>query len=254
MSETPWTRLQAPFPRSAVTWDPVDVGESGDEARVSPRLTGAAIRERLDGVLGAAGWSQTLAPIEGGVVCTLRIGDVTKSAVVDLGGVGTASAERSADRALARAAHDLGMRAPFGAGTSVWVPFDGESGVALLDEIDLDALGPDAPTPDAPGLESEAASPAPRAPEAATHAAAAVPEQVPDVLAESAASRGVTSEGQQMIDRLLERLKDEGQGLAAARLLVRHGGYGNDPTSARELYSELRDLLRRAGDREGADA
>lgn len=47
-----------------------------------------------------------------------------------------------------------------------------------------------------------------------------------------------------MIDRLIERLKAEGQGLAAARILVKHGGYGKDPQAARELYGELRDLLR----------
>ena len=50
--------------------------------------------------------------------------------------------------------------------------------------------------------------------------------------------------GQQMIDRLVDRLKDEGQGLAAARLLVRYGGYGKDPDTARELYAQLRALLR----------
>jgi hypothetical protein len=49
-----------------------------------------------------------------------------------------------------------------------------------------------------------------------------------------------------MIDRLVERLKDEGQGLAAARLLVRYGGYGKDPDAARELYAQLRELLRSA--------
>ena len=47
-----------------------------------------------------------------------------------------------------------------------------------------------------------------------------------------------------MIDRLVDRLKDEGQGLAAARLLVRYGGYGKDPDTARELYAQLRVLLR----------
>jgi hypothetical protein len=51
-----------------------------------------------------------------------------------------------------------------------------------------------------------------------------------------------------MIDRLVERLKEEGQGLAAARLLVKHGGYGNDPAAARELYAQLRALLLRAGE------
>ncbi len=50
--------------------------------------------------------------------------------------------------------------------------------------------------------------------------------------------------GQQAIDKLLERLKQEGQGLEAAKLLIRFGGYGQNPEAARELYSKLRDLLR----------
>ena len=46
-----------------------------------------------------------------------------------------------------------------------------------------------------------------------------------------------------MIDRLIDRLRDRGLGLQAARILVRHGGYGKDPRAARELYGELRQLL-----------
>lgn len=50
--------------------------------------------------------------------------------------------------------------------------------------------------------------------------------------------------GQQAIDRLVERLRQEGRGLDAARLISRYGGYGNNPQMARELYGALRNLLR----------
>jgi hypothetical protein len=89
---------------------------------------------------------------------------------------------------------------------------------------------------------------------------------VPDASAPGVAAPGVATPGvatpdvapaakptgQQMIDRLVERLKGEGQGLAAARLLVKHGGYGKDPEAARELYAQLRELLLAAPAAEGS--
>lgn len=53
--------------------------------------------------------------------------------------------------------------------------------------------------------------------------------------------------GQQAIDRLMERLRQEGQGLAAARLVTEYQGYGANPEAARELYAKLRALLLAAG-------
>ena len=49
--------------------------------------------------------------------------------------------------------------------------------------------------------------------------------------------------GQQAIDRLVDRLRQEGLGLEAAKLLNSYGGYGNDANTARELYAKLRALL-----------
>lgn len=49
--------------------------------------------------------------------------------------------------------------------------------------------------------------------------------------------------GQQAIDRLVERLRQEGRGLEAAKLVMNYGGYGEDAEAARELYSKLRALL-----------
>ena len=49
--------------------------------------------------------------------------------------------------------------------------------------------------------------------------------------------------GQQAIDKLVERLRENGQGLAVAKLVTTYGGYGQDADTARELYSKLRELL-----------
>ncbi len=257
VSDTPWTRLQAPFPRSAVTWDPLDVSESGDAALVMPRLRRADVCGRLDAVVGVHGWSLTVVAVEGGIGSTVRVGDVVKSAVADHGRVGRPSAERTADLALARAVELFGLHAPVRA--PEWVPYDAESGMVLDDVLADDGLADAVPANDVHDerggngavhleVDAERASAPPRtAPDDADGAA-------PDVLRAAAEARGLTAEGQRMIDRLLERLKEEGQGLAAARLLVRHGGYGNDPASARELYAALRALLVRSGAREESGA
>ena len=50
--------------------------------------------------------------------------------------------------------------------------------------------------------------------------------------------------GQQAIDRLVERLRGEGLGLEAAKLLIEYGGYGDDPPTARDLYARLRALFK----------
>ena len=50
-------------------------------------------------------------------------------------------------------------------------------------------------------------------------------------------------EAHQVIDRLVERLRAEGLGAQAARLVVRYGGYGRTPEESRELYGKLRTLL-----------
>jgi hypothetical protein len=56
--------------------------------------------------------------------------------------------------------------------------------------------------------------------------------------------------GQVAIDRLVERLREDGLGLEAAKLLIEYGGYGDDPETARDLYGKLRDLLRDRSDPE----
>lgn len=55
----------------------------------------------------------------------------------------------------------------------------------------------------------------------------------------------VKSEGQQAIDRLVERLRGEGYGSDVARIITSFGGYGTTPEQRRALYGELRALLKR---------
>jgi hypothetical protein len=118
----------------------------------------------------------------------------------------------------------FGVRLPWPAGADAWVACD----PATFEPLHPPELPP--------GAAVDRAAGSPNGAPAAV--AGATPESVAPAGSEPKA------EGQQIIDRLIERLKAEGQGLAAARILVKHGGYGKDPKAARELYAELRALLR----------
>ena len=51
-------------------------------------------------------------------------------------------------------------------------------------------------------------------------------------------------EAHELIDRLLERLKQAGKGKEAARVVTKYGGYGRTPEETKRLYGELRALLK----------
>ncbi|WP_457638451.1 hypothetical protein [Oceanithermus sp.] len=48
---------------------------------------------------------------------------------------------------------------------------------------------------------------------------------------------------QELIDKLMAKLREVGKGREAAALVVKYGGYGSDPEETRRLYGELRALL-----------
>ncbi len=50
-------------------------------------------------------------------------------------------------------------------------------------------------------------------------------------------------DAQELIDRLIARLREQGKGREAAALVVKYGGYGGDPETTKRLYGELRALL-----------
>ncbi len=231
MSDALWTRLAAPFPTLGVTWDVVSVDAAADEAVLAPRLRREVIVERLDQHCGVAGWSVTFTPFaDGAVGCTVEIAGVRKGAVVDALMAGAAA---TADAALAACAAAFGLVVPTSAAPQR-VAFDAEAGVALHDPEPASAhVG--AATGAGPGD-------APSAPATAGTSDDEAP--IPDVHAADVEARGLSRDGLAMIDRLVERLKESGQGLQAARLLVRYGGYGKDAEAARALYGALRALLK----------
>lgn len=220
----PWDALAAPFAATDVQWRVVQLSADKLSAQVRPQLPAAAIRARLHEVLGVAGWSfsfQTLG--ERGLSCMLGVGGVQKSAVAPYSPWQTLS--ETAEDAFVAAAGLFEMHLTLALIELPWVDYDAEGG-HILYEPDLEA-------PDRSEGVLEASE--------GTDRAEPEPGGAPLLPAPVAAS--AKSAGQQAIDKLVDRLKAEGRGLEAAKLLNAYGGYGSDPQTARELYAKLRELL-----------
>ena len=230
-----WDALAAPFAASDLLWRVVKLSPDRLSAQVRPQLRASSVTARLDAVLGVGGWSRAFAALgERGLVCTLRVADTAKAAVASY----TAEAELTdtADDALAAAAALFGLRPNTLLDELPWVDYDPEQRQPLY-EPDLAAADGYTGSYTAP-VTARADSPAgsaPSTPQIATPAEAQTPAQTEPSPAKSA--------GQQAIDKLVDRLKADGKGLGAAKLLNTYGGYGTNPAAARELYAKLRALL-----------
>lgn len=231
---TPWDALTAPFAPSDLTWRVVRLAPDKLSAQVRPQLAAAVVRARLDAVLGVGGWSHSFVALgERGLACTLSVAGVHKSAAVAYTAqTGVADA---AEDALAAAAAFFGLRPPVVLAELPWVDFDAEGG-QILYEPDLTAGSGIASNTD---LAADSEAEPGTEPAVAPTADAAPPTEG----AEPATPLPAKSAGQQAIDKLVDRLKAEGKGLGAAKLLNTYGGYGSDPAAARELYARLRELL-----------
>lgn len=241
MQGAEWARLSHPFPAEAFGWHVVELSSDRTQARLAPYLVTAAVRARLDEVCGPAGWSFQLAPLGStALVCNLTVAGVTRAAVAQLpaaafaGGEAAAGAEAGvlAEVALSHCLALFGVTLPAAADDG-WVDFDPEANEPLFTPLTLVA-GAAAPVGAGAGavdtvdaVASAAAQQGPAAP--LSEATTAVEEPRPD--------------GHLVIDRLLERLKAEGLGKEAAKLVVTHHGYGRTPEEGRELYRKLRELL-----------
>ncbi len=222
-----WARLTSSFPTEALAWIVAELEPGGGLARLEPAWAPAAVRQRLDAELGVPGWSYALSAFgAGGVVCALTVAGVTRSSVA-ASGDSLVPLEQLADLAFSRCARQFGMAPPVAAQhPSYWVEVDTET---------LEPLFEPEPVPE-PVPETAVAAPA-----AAASAASAAPDASPG-RAVSEPPREASSEALAMIEKLIDRLKAEGKGKEAARLVATH--HGDTAEQARELYSRLRALLK----------
>jgi hypothetical protein len=216
MSNESFNNLLAPFTPSDIEWRVVAaIAES--EANVRPQLRFESVRQRLDDALGVAGWSCRYLALGEAVACELVIGTVSKSAVAESLHVDKSTASRDA---FVYAAELYGMLPGVDRFASYQVDYDAETKTALFDPetlVDPETLAdPETPSEVQPRSEASPELPVQETPKSA---------------------------GQQAIDKLVERLEAAGKGKDVAKLVVKYGGYGQNPDAARELYSKLRALL-----------
>lgn len=244
MDPTPWDALAAAFAPTDLTWRVVKLSPDKLSAQVRPQLPVAAVTARLDAVLGVGGWSHSFVSLgERGLSCTLTVSapgaEVQKAAVAAYGlltaGQVAQAVTEAAEDALVAAAGFFGLRPAVTVEELPWVDYDPEQG-QILYEPDLTAAELEL---SAAGLPEVASASFPSSPPPSFQPASE-PTSEPSSPPPSEAPK---SAGQQAIDKLVDRLKADGRGLQAARLLNTYGGYGSDPQAARELYAKLRELL-----------
>ena len=128
-----WTRigaaLAAPFPAECVEWRPMNgKAKAGARVQIAAYVDARTVQDRLDAVIGPAGWSFELEPlvVEGGELRVARgrltIGDVSKD---DIGTASSFEASKGcASDALKRAAVQWGIGRYLYALPAVWVTLD----------------------------------------------------------------------------------------------------------------------------------
>lgn len=209
-----WDMLNEPFPPEELQWRVEALSKDQRRALIAAYVNHKAVLDRLDEVAGVQSWQdsyevlQTPSQVAGfyTVKCRLTIMEIAKEDVGEGDSLKAAFAE-----ALVRAAAKFGI----GRFQQQWVDYDPTSGkftppylgamVEWYGSSDLEAQLPQ-PNPPSPGKSKP--------------------------------------EPQELIDRLIERLRQVGLGKQAALIVMKYGGYGKHPEETRKLYSELRALLK----------
>lgn len=221
-------------------WRVVEIAPDGRSARLAPYLDLETLARLLDATFGAAGWANRFLPSgDLAFVGELEIEGVVKASVVQ--GVPAAGGpEAWAAAALTKAAALHGLELPVDPSSEAWVDWDDAAGEPRW-WPDHEAVA--TPTGSGPAARGDTPRPEQRADPRTDLHADPHPEQREPEGAEPSTAGPIKSEGQQAIDKLMDRLRDAGKGLDAAKLVTEHQGYGTDPDQARALYARLRQLL-----------
>jgi len=210
MNADAWEILAEPFAVGEVQWRVEALSKEKRRALVVPYIDARSVLERLDEAVGPEGWQDTyevLVAQEGSfaVRCRLSVLGVSKEDV----GEGDSLKAAFSD-ALKRAAVKFGVGRYLYRLEKQWVDHDPDSGRFTPPQLEL---------PASPSRSS-------RAEASQAHAEAEKPEP------------------QELIDRLIDRLKEMGLGKEVARIVMKYQGYGKNLDETRQLYGELRGLLK----------
>jgi len=195
--------LTAVFPQEAIEWRIVKLSDDETRARVRPQLYYQAVIDRLNQI-GELNWSNRFLPIaEDALAAEIRIDETVKSRVVSLNSKLLDSTIIAQD-AFVLTAEDFGIKTNIEPG-EYWVDYDAVSkSILFVPEVEIKG---------------------------------------PQNTGQGNTRQQNKPQTKEVIDRLVERLRAEGLGLEAAKLLTKHGGYGEDGESAKLLYGKLRSLL-----------
>ncbi|PZA06734.1 MULTISPECIES: Rad52/Rad22 family DNA repair protein [unclassified Meiothermus] len=212
-----WRKLSEPFPASEVQWRVEALSKDKRRAMVVPYVDARTVLDRLDEVVGPEGWQdhyEVLVEKEGNyaVKCRLTLLEVSKEDV----GEGDSLKAAFSD-ALKRAAVKFGVGRYLYRLEKQWVDHDPATGRFEAPQLEVEATPPE---PHPAGLEE------PSPGEGAAEAPPAKPEP------------------QELIHRLIDRLKEQGMGKEVARIVMKYQGYGSSPEETKRLYGELRALLK----------
>jgi hypothetical protein len=216
-----WDMLSEPFPPEELQWRVEALSKDKRRALVIPFVDASAVLDRLDEVVGTQGWQDSyqvlhMPPPETGgnyaVKCRLTVMDVSKEDV----GEGDSLKAAFSD-ALMRAAVKFGVGRLLCRLEKQWVDHDPDTGKFNPPQVEL-------------GVPMYSPSKHPASPSEASAHTPPPAEAKP--------------EPQELIDRLIERLKEAGLGKQAAQIVTKYGGYGKYPDETRKLYGELRALLK----------
>ncbi len=214
MNSDAWEILAEPFAAGEVQWRVEALSKDKRRAMVVPYIDARSVLDRLDEAVGPEGWQDTyevLVAQEGSfaVRCRLSVLGVSKEDV----GEGESLKAAFSD-ALKRAAVKFGVGRYLYRLEKQWVDHDPDSGRFTPPQL-------------------EARSHPQAQPPRGGHA------EPQEVLAEVE-----KPEPQELIDRLIDRLKEMGMGKEVARIVMKYQGYGKNLDETRQLYGELRSLLK----------
>lgn len=208
-----WDMLNEPFPPEELQWRVEALSKDQRRALIAAYVNHKAVLDRLDEVAGVQSWHDSYevlqAPSQAAgfytVKCRLTIMEIAKEDVGEGDSLKAAFAE-----ALVRAAAKFGI----GRFPQQWVDYDPTSGKFtpphlgdMVEGHGRSDFGVDPQEAQPPHSESK-------------------------------------PEPQELIDRLIERLRQAGLGKQAALIVMKYGGYGKHPEETRKLYGELRALLK----------
>ena len=216
-----------------IRWVVLELNHEASSARLAPVWASPAVMFALDREFGADGWWLEAGDVAGGTYVSVSFANHRRSVVatsprfdlhVDL--LTGQQPDGLIDNVKTAWLHSVALEA-MGLPLDVhveddgWVAWENGRPTSPLPAVDV-ALRDAATASDVPDAQPQAASGG-----------------------DDAASEAVKSEGQQAIDRLVERLRGEGHGVEVAKIVSSFGGYGTTPEERRALYGELRSLLKR---------